>query len=227
MISTSVHASGRAAWVLSLAACPVFVAFYLWAHSSTGPGNSAKEVVELFRKMDSQGERLTNKGWLKVAALFVRPEPPPREVSFTVVTNALVGQEVAAGNRAEVWTECTEWGTIDAVARFRARLSQDVSIGGSIKHVESSLTVRQPYKVVFTDSYWELTREGGPPKEAKGPAVWRIETFEPTRHVAMDTAIQYLTALSGTSSDPVIRQNAGKSIAAIKRLYRSRAGMTL
>jgi hypothetical protein len=27
MISTSVHASGRAAWVLSLAACPVFVAF--------------------------------------------------------------------------------------------------------------------------------------------------------------------------------------------------------
>ena len=196
----------------------MLIALCSWAQTSSGRERSAKQVVELFRKMDSHGERLTTEGWLKVAALFVRPDPLPRERTFTVVTGEIVGQEVITGNHAEVWTECTEWGTIDPMARFSRVIGSAAPINGPGEPMEGPMMMRQPYKLVFTDSYWELTRDGGSLKEVKGNAAWRIESFDPGRHVAMETAIRYLTTLSNKSSDPVTRKNAARSIAALRRL---------
>ncbi len=219
MIRSFAHPGGGWASGLKPAGMVVFVALCSWAQSSTGQGRSAKQAVELFRKMDSNGERLTTEGWLKVSALFVRPDLLPRERTLLVVTGETVGQEVVTGNRADVWTECTEWGTIDAMARF----SRVIGSSGPIKPgepVEGPLNMRQHYKLVFIDSYWELTRDGGSLslKEVKGDPAWRIESFDPGRLVAMETAIRYLTTLSSKSSNPVIRKNAEESVAAIQGL---------
>lgn len=226
MISGSVHRLGRWTSMLTLGAGLVFVAQCSSAQPGAGRGGSAKEVVELFRRMDSHGERLTNEGWLKVAALFVRPGRPPREPVLRVVTGEIVGQEVVAGNRAEVWTEGTEWGTIDSLARFSRVIGHPASIRGvdaPKEPMEGPIRVRHQYKLVLTDHYWELSGVGVSPTEAYGSTAWRIESFDPERRVTMEAAIRYLKTLSHRSNDPAVRKNAGRSIAAISRLYHSNA----
>jgi len=196
-----------------------------WAQSNSVPGKSAKVALEVFRKMDSRGERLTKEGWLKGAAAFVRPDQRPREQTFKIIANESFGQTIVKGNRAEVWTEDIDWGTVDSMARFSSVVGRATGPAGPGDPLEGPLTTRQPYTLLFGEVYWELNPDGSAPRQVKGKAAWRIESFDPGPLVEMDSALQYLATLSNSSSDPTIRRNAATSIAAIRHLVRSSAGM--
>jgi hypothetical protein len=214
--------------MLLVAPSIVLVAFYSWARSNTGQEGSPKEVVGLFRKMDSHGQRLTKEGWLNAAALFVRPDQPTGVRSFWVVTDELVSEQKVTGDRAEVWTEFTEWGTVDPAARFSRVIGYPAPVEGidaPREPIQGPIRTRHQYKVVLTNHYWELTREGASLREMTGNAAWRIESIDPGPLVEMDFALRYLTKLRNNSTDPAIRKNAEMSIEAVKRLYRSSAGL--
>jgi len=210
----------RRGLVLTLAGSVVFVALRAQPQSGGGRHPSAREVVELFGRMDARGERLTKEGWLKVAALFLRPTPLPKGLSFTISDYGRADEAPAKGShsQAEVWTMRTDWGTVDSMARFSTALGR---MAGSSEPAEGPTVTRSQYTLVYTDTYWELTRDGGSLKQVKGKAAWRIDSFDPGPQVGTETALQYLAKLSQSSPDPLVRKNAARSITAIKRLRRT------
>lgn len=170
---------------------------------------SVKAVLQRYRKMDADGERLTPRGWYKASAFFIKPSPPPQHYVVTVMPGEIVGKPLVTGNRAEVWVEYYAEGRIDSSARFERTLAPTL---------KGPIPSRQQYYLLLTDSHWEFGRNGEATKEVKGPPEWRIETFESEPRIMIETAIRYLTQLRNKSSDPVIRKNAARSIAALRRL---------
>ena len=223
MFNAIVHRNRR--WASMLGLTIIFVlGARSWAQSGTEPGESARAALEAFRRIDSRGERLTKEGWFKGAAAFVRPDQRPKEQTFKIIANESIGQTIVKGNRAEVWTEDTDWGTVDSMGRFSRAVGRVTGPAGPGDSIEGPSMARQPYTLLFSDTYWELNPDGSAPKQVKGKAAWRIESFDPGPLVEIDFALRYLATLSNSSSDSTIRRNAARSIAAIRHLVRSSAG---
>jgi hypothetical protein len=225
MTSASLLSARMWAFKAVLAVVVVSVAFCVQSQSTTGQAGSPREVVQLLRNLDSHGERLTDAGWVSVSALFVRPEARPRKPSFLVVTDEVVGDAVVKGGQAEVWTESTDWGTVDRMARFSRVVGRATGPAGLGDAMQGPIMGRHYYRLVLTGKYWALCRDGVSLQEVNAKPAWRIEVSDPQPRVSIDAAIRYLTTLSSTSSDPTIRKNAVRSIAAIKGLRQSSSGL--
>jgi hypothetical protein len=76
----------------------------------------------------------------------------------------------------------------------------------------------RPYDLVLTDTHWEFGPQGEGLREVKGSPEWRIETFEFEPWVTVEVAIRYLTRLRDESSSGMMKSNADKSIAILRRL---------
>ena len=74
------------------------------------------------------------------------------------------------------------------------------------------------YELVLTDTYWDLGPGPGAPSAVVGSPEWRIETFESEPWITIDTAIRYLTGLRAESKSETVKNNAERSIAALRRL---------
>jgi hypothetical protein len=192
--------------ILALTAVP------LSAQSPTAPKRFPKEVVEQFCKLDSAGKQLTSEGWPEVAGLFVRPTTP-RRGKIIVVKDFVVPEATVVGNRAELYVEYIYLGQLSSGARF-----SDLYFPPEPSPVTGPVKVRVVYNLILTDRHWQAGAAGGPAREITGPTEWRIEGSPPEPHITVQTAIQYVMQLRDKAKGSVIRKNANKSIAALKRL---------
>ena len=81
-----------------------------------------------------------------------------------------------------------------------------------------SVATERVYDLVLTDTHREFGPRGEGHREVKGLPEWRIETFEFQPWVTIKVAIRYLEQLRDESSSEIIKKNADKSIATLRRL---------
>jgi len=185
---------------------------------------SPKEVLQAYRKMDAEGERLTPAGWYRASTYFVRPGRPPQQIVMEVTEGERLTDPdpwFKGGNdRVEISVVCSAVGQVDSSGRFTSvvapRLTDPPRPGDMQMHGPAPLV--RPYDLVLTDTHWEFGPEREGLREVKGPPEWRIEAFELEPWVTIETAIRYLTKLRDESSSDSIRSNAEKSIAILRRL---------
>jgi hypothetical protein len=184
----------------------------LSAQCPAAPKRSPKEVVEQFCELDAAGKQLTSEGWPEVARLFARPTTP-RRGKVIVVKDFVIPDAMVVGNKAELWVEYIYLGQLNSAGRF-----SDLYFPPEASSVRGPVKVRVVYNLILAERHWQPGADGGPAREITGPAEWRIEGSAPEPRVTVDTALRYLTHMRDKSSDPVIKKNADRSIATLKRL---------
>lgn len=173
------------------------------------------EVVRAYRKMDSEGGRLTTNGWYRAARFFVKPPSQPRYRIVVVMGGEVIEEHPRIiGNRTKVGLRRDELGQIDSAGRFTSLVAPSLldSSGHYRKkpwgpELHGPVYVGGHYELVLTDTYWEFTpgREGL--REVRGAPEWRIENFDIHPLVTVPAAIRYLTRLRDDSDSEVIKRN--------------------
>ena len=98
----------------------IFVAVAPIELSAQGPAPKPPgEVVRAYRKMDSEGGRLTTNGWYRAARFFVKPPSQPRYRIVVVMGGEVIEEHPRIiGNRTKVGLRRDELGQIDSAGRF-------------------------------------------------------------------------------------------------------------
>lgn len=198
----------------------------LWAQGAVSP-KPPKEVLQAYRTMDAEGERLTTSGWYRASRFFVKPGRPPQHYVVAVTDGERVTDPdpwFKGDNRAQISVVCSAIGQIDASGRFTFVVAPDL-MDSSGRPVSQPVTPQingpaptvRVYDLVLTDTHWEFGPGLEGPREVKGAPEWRIETFEFEPWVTIEVAIRYLTRLRDKSSSEIVRKNADKSIAVLRR----------
>jgi hypothetical protein len=169
---------------------------------------SPKQVVEEFCKFETAGGRLTESGWNKAGIWFAHPPLPPQRAEILVTENGY-----------SVW---------DPVMKGPSSALVIVGVTGDIWRVNTQMRVsrdpssRSPksamaYKLIQSNKHWDPAPDGRTLNEVVGKPKWLIEGTGDTIWLTKETAIQYLTETRDSSKDPVLKRNADKAIASLKR----------
>lgn len=175
------------------------------AQSGTKEINSPKQVVEEFWKLETEGGRLTAKGWYKAGVFFVRPGPAPRKKTIAITSGkhkCSVDERWVRGNHAEIANQCFDLGRIDNSLRY----TPPDSLAYKINLV---------YRLTLTDKHWEIGPDGVTETEVSGPLAWRIENPEPVLWLTVGAAARYVREQRDKTSDPAIKKNADQTLAAL------------
>lgn len=155
---------------------------------------SPKQVVQAYRNMDANGERLTASGWKKGNVFFLHPGSPPSDrVLGVMAAGEIIGSATVDGNKAEVWTEFDFLGKVYPTGRFSR------SLGGS-PQVMGPLPSQREYRLTHTGTQW------------------KIDDFEPNSMVTVAIAVHYLERLRDTTDKNDVKKNAERSIAELTAL---------
>lgn len=184
------------------------------------------EVLRAFRKLDSEGGRLTTNGWYRAARYFVKPVPPPRYRIVEVIKNETIEEHPRIiGNRTKVHTRFDSLGQIDSGGRFTSLVVPSLlDPSGQLTKKPWGPEIHGPayfgavYELVLTDTHWEFTPGRNDLREVRGAPEWRIEGAWRVPAVTVQAAILYLTRLHDESGSEVMKRNATKSIADLQRL---------
>jgi hypothetical protein len=177
--------------------------------SGTKETKPPKEVVEEFWKLETEGGRLTSKGWYKAGIFFVHPSPPPQEKKIAVISGKnkyAVDERWIKGNHAEIWNGCIALGRIDDALRYAPP---------DPRYDKTAVL----YHLVLTDKHWEFGPDGVTEKEVSGPLAWRIEDPDTVLWITVDTAVRYVKQAREKTTDPTLKKNADQTLAKLKALH--------
>jgi len=156
---------------------------------------SPRDILNRFCDLDGHGEQLSPGGWEKLAALFLTPGTPRRDI-VTVVKDFVVSNPAFDGNKAEFYVEYLELGQID----------QSNLVFSTLPAVN--------VRVMFT-----LVRTPKTGSDREDGSEWRIaRRGVPEPHLTVAAAIGYATELRAKAKDAVARQDANKLLATLKGL---------
>ena len=188
------------------------------------PRKSSLEVMQAFRKMDSEGERLTTSGWYKASKFFSMPARPPKERVIGVIAgfeDIYNNPYYKVTNKEQVEVKCVELGQIDSNGKFTDKVHPRL-IGPSVqpeKVLYGPLKSIKIYYLLLTDKQFELDPSSDNIKESRGAFEWKIETFDFEPWVTRVVAIQYLVGLRDRTTSNIIRKNAINSIATLRAVH--------
>jgi len=166
--------------------------------------------VEQFCKMDADGLWLGPEHWDELNAMVTNPKPWRGDGHpITVVRNYAVNEPVGHGNSAEFNVDYSVWGDLDP-SSFRFFRKEGLLSGEPVKRNERRA-------LVFSDKYLRV-REGGGQEERKGPLRWRIGMDNYHPHVSVNAAIRYVSEMRTKSNDPILKYNAGRTLAALRSI---------
>ena len=106
--------------------------------------------------------------------------------------------------------------------------SAQVTIGvRSLGKIDSSLQYLRPdgsavkegvgYHLLLSAKHWEFGGDGTTLKEVTGVPEWRIDRAGTKIFLTLDTARRYLSEARDKTTDPLIRRNADRALAALNR----------
>jgi hypothetical protein len=152
-----------------------------------------RDVFALFCKLDAQSGQLTDDGWQKIAALFVNPGKPRRD-RIIISDGGGPLRSTPEGGKLGVGREYIRFGQIDfPQVRFS---NGELPPGAKIR--EGGLHV---------------IKVSGP----GAPEEWRIEGPVPLPVVTVNAAIRYVIEIRTNTKDAVIKKNADRTLAALRR----------
>ncbi|MFZ0861604.1 MAG: hypothetical protein ABR881_12180 [Candidatus Sulfotelmatobacter sp.] len=171
------------------------------------PPKPTELVIRQYEKLVARGALLTPEGWKRASQLYERSDPYPRNGEIQVVsTGGLIAENWMHGDEAEVETKWDDFfGTIDGALRYKPP-----AYAGSILMGRLFAMVRT-HQQVGTDERDKTTG-------ITGPEEWKIKGPQSLRFATIPAAIKYVQEIRDQSKDPVIRENAKETIAALKRL---------
>ena len=157
-------------------------------------------VVKRYEKLVDQGAFLSPEGWAHASGLFERGSPYPADSEIQVQSfPGLIGEVSRNGNRAQVETKWGDYyGTIDSHLRFKSAAP------------DGSILMGEFVSLVF------VSEEA--PKGSSESGEWKIEQAPRVRLASPAAAIKYVEKMRDQSKDPAIRQNAARTLAALKRM---------
>src|SRR5579871_4452475 len=90
------------------------------AGQTVDPADSPRQVLEAYLKMDSEGGRLSARGWEQAAQFFVKPGPAPASyvVAVTYGDRITDPTHFKGKNRARIEVICSAQGQIDSSGVF-------------------------------------------------------------------------------------------------------------
>ena len=172
------------------------------------PPKPTELVIRRYEKLVARGAFLTPEGWKKASRLYQRPDPYPRDSEIEVIsTGGLIAENWMHGDEAEVETKWDDFfGTIDGALRYKP------------PPYGRSIMLGQLFAMVRT------LQQGGTDERDKttgiiGREEWKIKGPQNVRFATIPAAIKYVEEIRDQSKDPVIRENANKTIAALKGLH--------
>jgi len=187
----------------------MFLALSVQAQTPRSNGKPTERVVIQYEKLVAKGAFLTPGGWKKAGNLYSELGVFPRNGKISLMsTGGAVGEISMRGDKAEVETKWTDFfGTIDSALRYEAPKT-DVPV---------TMTV-YVFRLVYTNKHRETGKNGEITREESGPWEWKIEQPQITRWATVNRAIEYVRMMRDKTGDPLIKQNANKTLAALKRL---------
>jgi hypothetical protein len=164
-------------------------------------------VIRRYEKFVADGSLLTPEGWKRASELFDTSDAYPANGEIWVVsTGGAVGEDSIKGDRAQVETKWNDsFGIIDSSLRLKP---PDPSGSIMMGEIFSLVFIHRP----------SGTKGTSDAPEPAGLGEWKIEGPRRVRTATIPVAIRYATEMRDRSNDPVIRRNADKTIAALKRL---------
>ena len=174
-----------------------------------GSANSPSETVEELWILASAGELLTPEGWQNVSGFFTEPLPPHKS-DVLVVSNhwGPAGRPDVSGHDTVVSVGCWEWGIIDAALRFTPAPKTTAVKEG------------RGYDLVFAPQHFRTFKNGKLVEDGTNPLDnrWQITKPLDMPFTTVNTAIRYVLEKRNKTSDPVIRQNADKTLTELMKL---------
>ena len=177
--------------------------------SLEGSVNSPSETVEELWLAASAGELLTLEGWQDVSGLFTEPLPPPKKVILVVSNHwGPAGRPEVSAHDTVVVVGCWEWGTIDAALRFTPAPKTTAVKEG------------RGYHLVFAPQHFRTFKNGKLVEDGTNALDKRWQITKPLDmpFTTVNTAIRYVLEKRDKTTNPVIKQNADKTLAALLRL---------
>jgi hypothetical protein len=158
-------------------------------------------LIKRYEKMVEDGALLSPEGWKRASAMFERTIDYPVNSDIELISiPGIIGETRRDRNRAQVETK---WG--DSHLRYRT-----IAPGGCIMIMES-------FSLVFVQQV--RARRGAAGSQNSGE--WKIERAPQTRAAPVAVAIKYVEEMRAKTADPLIRRNAARTIAALKRFSTS------
>jgi hypothetical protein len=179
------------------------------AQTPQSNGKPTEKVVIQYEKFVENGAFLTPEGWKTAGKLYDRSDAFPRDGTiFLMSTGGSLGEIWVKDSRAEVETKWTDYfGTIDSSLRYEPPKS-DI-------HLAMTAYV---FHLVYTNKHRDIGTSGETIREITGPWEWKIEDPQIKRWTTVDRAIAYVSTIRDNTDDPLLKKNADKTIAALRRL---------
>jgi hypothetical protein len=194
------------AWLLVISISPTGAV----AQVAKKPLMPTERLIRRYEKLIAAGDLLTLAGWKRASKLFEQSGDYPANGEIQVISiGGLVGQDWVHRDRAQVETKWNDdYGTIDSALRFKPPLPN-----------HGSVMMGQVFSLVFVRP---ALNDSETAKAASSPAdgEWKFEGSPRTRSATVPEAIKYIEKMRDQSNDPAIRKNAGRTLAALRRLMR-------
>jgi hypothetical protein len=177
------------------------------------------EIVDELWTMATTGELLTAEGMKQATDWYFQAGAPPKDSSFSIVSNFWGRAWVvkANGNSADVMVGYLPAGSIDSSLRYtppppsigmKAFMLYHLTFAPT-HHTEQtwgwSRIVKQ--KNGYSAPDWKVTGT----KTVEDPPAWHIEGAQ-RPFATVNTAIRYVLEMRDITKDPVIKQNADKTL---------------
>jgi hypothetical protein len=156
--------------------------------------------------MDTEGGRLTSEGWQEARSFFVHSRTFSSETPIFVVgkTYTVWDPTVLPDGTTEMTVEVEPVGQIDSKLRFAPPERRYYK---NARH----------FKLVFSDRRWEFGAKGDATKEVtESSRRWLIDEPNDTLMLSITTALRYVSQQRDTTSDSVIKKNAGETLAKLR-----------
>jgi hypothetical protein len=137
-----------------------------------------------------------------------------RFIATVSIRQRQVGENWLKGNQAEVETKWTDYyGTIDSALRYWPP-KQDFPVA------RTSFT----FHLVYINKHRDIGTNGETLRELTGPWESKIEEPQMARWTTINRAIKYVALMRDKTDDSVIKRNADRTIATLKRISRNACG---
>lgn len=155
-------------------------------------------VVKQYERFVARGGLLSPAGWARTSRFCAKSDPYPGNGDIVLMSApGIIGENRVDGDHAEVSTKWGDYyGIIDSNLRFKPE-------------PHGSVMLAEAFSLVF------LRRPG---KESDS-GEWKIERTPRSRAAGIPAAIDYLQRMRAQISDPVLRENAQKSIETLRHLH--------
>jgi hypothetical protein len=194
--------------VLSTAVMTCILATGNAVAQASGEGTKGpKQVVEEFLAMETNGGRLTPEGWRQADAFFARPAPEPSRRHIVVISpNYSVYETWTKGDQAQVYNDCEGPGQIDTALRYTPPESGVLKTTGVYRLVR--------------------TQEGVSPTSTIRSTEWKIEEPPTFLWLNKETAVRYVAEMRDKTSGPLVKKNADRTLAVLRRHHGITPGAT-